>query len=163
MVSVLFVSSTSAYWRVGVECYDLARDARSFVGPGPVICHPPCRAWGRYHTWAKPVPGEKDLALWSLDLVRSVSGVVEHPRSSMLWRHLLPGDSSVVIRQCDFGHRAEKETRLFYAGLPSPPPLPPRREATVCVEKMGRQERERTPPDLIDWLLTWCRSSCSCI
>jgi len=161
MTAVLFVSRSSEYWRAGVECFDLARDARTYDGSGPVICHPPCRAWGRYHHLAKPRPDERDLALFALDLVRRVGGIVEHPRSSMLWRHLRPGETSIVIRQCDFGHRAEKETRLFYAGLPPPPPLPPPLAPSSTVENMGRQERERTPPELMRWLLEWCASSSS--
>lgn len=155
-VSVLFVCRGSPYWSLPVDCFDLARDARTFRGSGRVICHPPCRSWGRYHHRAKPRPGERDLALWALDMVRRNGGVLEHPASSMLWRHLLPGERSVLICQADFGHRAEKQTRLFVSGLGPMPPLPALRvEPLVPVERMCRQERERTPPDLARWLVNW--------
>lgn len=157
-VAALFVCRSSPYWALGVDCFDLARDARSFAGLGRVICHPPCRAWGRYKAVAKPRLGEADLALWALDLVRRNGGVLEHPASSGLWRFLQPGETSLLVRQCDFGHRAEKLTRLFYARMPPVPALPAARGGPlVPVEYMCRQERERTPPELAAWLVNWCR------
>lgn len=157
--TALFICANSPYLGLGLDCYDIERDARTFSGCGPVIAHPPCRAWGRYKAWAKPRPDEKNLALWALDRVRIGGGVLEHPISSSLWARLSPLElaRSVVIRQCDFGHRAEKATRLFWARLGPPPPFPPvYRGPLVPVEKMGRPERERTPPFLAQWLVQWC-------
>lgn len=158
-LAALFVCRSSPYFALGVDCFDVVRDARTYSGHGRVICHPPCRAWGRYAHKAKASDGERDLALWALDLVRRNGGVLEHPASSRLWRELRPGETSLLIRQADFGHRAEKLTRLFYAGLPRVPLLPPPASGPfVPVENMGRQERERTPAALASWLVTWCRS-----
>lgn len=158
-LAALFVCRSSPYWALGLDCYDFERDARTYRGSGRVICHPPCRAWGRYAHRAKAGDGERDLALFALDLVRRNGGVLEHPASSRLWRHLLPGETSFVVRQADFGHRAEKLTRLFYARMPRVPLLPePVAGPFVPVEHMGRQERERTPPTLARWLVTWCQS-----
>jgi len=158
MISVLFVCRSSPYWSMPVECFDLARNALTFQGSGPVIAHPPCRGWGRYHHRAKTLPGETELALWALDLVRRNGGVLEHPRSSMLWRHLQPGDKSLTVRQSDFGHRAEKDTRLFYSRC-VPPPLPPRFDGPlVPVEHLCRAERERTPRPFCEWLLSFASS-----
>lgn len=159
MLSVLFVCRSSPYWNLPVDCYDLARDARTFDGSGPIIAHPPCRGWGRYHHVAKCQPGETDLALWAMDLVRKNGGVLEHPRSSMLWRHLQPGDLSLTVRQCDFGHRAEKQTRLFYSRC-APPPLPARYDGPlVSVENLGLAERERCPPAFCEWLAAFASTS----
>lgn len=159
MITALFTSSYSPYLALGLDCYDAKRDARTFTGSGRVICHPPCRSWGRYAHLSKPQPGEKELALFALDLVRQNGGVLEHPASSTLWRHLRPGDKSFLIRQCDFGHRAEKLTRLFFARVPNPPALPPRYNGPlVPVEHMNVKERELTPPALAAWLLTWLQS-----
>lgn len=156
----LFTCASSPYRDLGLECYDLVRDARTYQGSGRVICHPPCRAWGRYAHKANPRPGEKELALFALDLVRRNGGVLEHPASSALWQHLRSGETSILIRQSDFGHRAEKRTRLFYARMARVPLLPePRPVPTVTVEQLCRQERERTPVLLAEWLVTWCRAS----
>lgn len=158
-LAVLFTCRGSPYLGLGVECFDLARDARTYRGSGRVICHPPCRSWGRFAWKAKPRPGERDLALWALDLVRQNGGVLEHPAGSALWKYLRPGETSFLIRQADFGHRAQKMTRLFHAKMPPVPLMPERRSGPfVPVEFMCRQERERTPLALAEWLVTWCRS-----
>lgn len=158
-LAALFVCASTPYRALGLDCYDLARDAQTYRGQGRVICHPPCRTWGRYAFKAKAREGERELALWALDLVRTNGGVLEHPASSQLWRYLRPGESSILIRQADFGHRAEKLTRLFYSKMPRVPLLPePSQGPFVPVENMGRQERERTPVRLAEWLVSWCRS-----
>lgn len=158
-VTALFVCKSSPYWDL-VDCYDYERNALTFAGSGRVICHPPCRAWGRYKAVAKATPEEKQLALFALELVRANGGVLEHPVSSGLWKHLRPGETSLVIRQADFGHRAEKLTRLFYAKMPRVPLLPePAVPPFVPVENMGRAERERTPPNLAKWLVDWAQST----
>lgn len=155
----LFTCASSPYLALGLDCYDLARDALTFRGPDKVICHPPCRAWGRYYYKAKPREGEMRAGLWALDLVRQNGGVLEHPVSSKLWLFLQPGDATVDIRQADFGHRAEKCTRLFYAKLGPMPPLPPPNPGPYrSVELLGRQERERTPAELARWLVSWCEA-----
>lgn len=158
-VVALFVCPTSFYYRLGIECYDIHRDARTFSGPELVIAHPPCRAWGQLRALAKPRPDEKELALWALELVRRNGGVLEHPEHSTLWDYLLPGETTLHIMQGDFGHGAPKATRLFYAGLPQHPPLPPPRKTYNTVENMCRREREETPPELARWLVQWCQSA----
>lgn len=156
MTVVLFVRADSVYKRLGADCYDIERDATNFQWDRPAICHPPCRAWGNFRWNAKPRPGEKEMALWCLDGVRRVGGIVEHPRTSTLWQHLLPGDRWLDINQGDFGHRAQKATRLFYNLDAAHPPLPPPwLGGYTPVEYMGVKEREETPPYLAKWLLQW--------
>lgn len=160
----LFVCRSSPYWELlGADrCWDIKRDATGYDGEAPVIAHPPCRGWGRYRHLAKTRPGETDLAWFSLELVRRVGGVLEHPRSSSFWRRSgitlngqldIWGGFGMVVRQCDFGHRAEKTTGLYFVRPVRIPPLPPARPWSVPVEKMGRQERERTPVELASWLV----------
>jgi hypothetical protein len=88
-VAALFVRGDSVYKSMGVECWDAARDARGYVGPGPVICHPPCRTWGVLRHWrgAKDRPEEKALGPLAVGFVRAFGGVLEHPYQSALWRH----------------------------------------------------------------------------
>lgn len=85
-VAVLFARADSCYKEMP-ECdvWDIDRDARKWAGGSPVVAHPPCRAWGRLRTFAKPRKGERLLATWSVRQVRKWGGVLEHPASSTLW------------------------------------------------------------------------------
>jgi hypothetical protein len=87
MISVLFARSDSVY-KTLPECdvYDAERNALNYPGETPIIAHPPCRAWGQLRHFAKPQPGEKDLARWAVDQIRQFGGVLEHPAHSTLWR-----------------------------------------------------------------------------
>ena len=47
-VAVLFAREDSAYKTLPeCEVYDMARDARNYDGPWPVVAHPPCQRWGK--------------------------------------------------------------------------------------------------------------------
>lgn len=171
MVSVLFARSDSVYFSLGCDVYDIHRDARNFSGPSPVVAHPPCRAWGRLRTFAKPRHDEKDLAFFAVDCVRRFGGVLEHPASSTLWNAAsLPspglrdsfGGFTFPILQSWFGHPAPKPTWLYICGLnPSDLPpipfelgIPPGR-----VANLSRSAREHTPPLLASWLLSVAASA----
>ena len=179
-VAVLFARADSHYKTLpNVEVYDMERDARTYDGPWPVVAHPPCRSWSVAKAFAKPQPGERDLAPWAVEQVRKWGGVLEHPKGSALWGHCnLPapgkrdefGGWTKPILQMWWGHRAEKPTLLYIVGI-EPGELPafplalgeaPR----VLFNKRGlrsgmpgfrtectRAEREHTPPDLARWLV----------
>lgn len=166
-ISALFVRTDSHYKALGLDCYDVSRDARTWRGGSPGIYHPPCRAWGQLKAFAKPRPDEKDLARWSMFMVRQFSGVVEHPLNSELWKefHCCSfgvrdqfGGVLIPVYQCWFGHRAPKPTGLYIVGrrVPSLPfdfTLPPGR-----VERMGKAEREKTPEPFARFLVDLVRS-----
>ena len=156
-VSVLFTRKNSVYRDlVGTDCWDLQRDARLWPGGTPVIAHPPCRSWGKLAHFAKPRPGERELAFYAVRQVNRYGGVLEHPLGSRLWKEAgLP--PPLLVNQCDFGHRALKPTWLHIVGAEIPP-LPPKRKPTTTVENMGRAERESTPPEFASWLLELARS-----
>lgn len=156
MVSVLFARQRSVYKDLGCDVWDADRDARLYLGSGPIIAHPPCRAWGRYAAKAKASAAEKELALWALTMVRCFGGVLEHPASSQLWKHLREEDHTVIVDQIWWGHRAQKRTRLFVsqvklAAMPLKLDYP-----ETNVENMGRAEREATPRDFAAWLVESC-------
>jgi hypothetical protein len=177
MVSALYVRIDSVYKELGLDCWDIERDARNFDGLGPVICHPPCRAWGQLAHMAKPRPDEKQLALIAIDQIRKVGGVLEHPRGSKLWPEYLPlpgntddfGGFTILIHQSWFGHKAEKKTFLYICGIDRKdlPEIPIKFDAieyTVSSQiklKSGRRikkeiskkEREETPINLAKWLI----------
>lgn len=179
-VAVLFARRDSVY-KADPRCdvYDFDRNALTFPGGLPVIAHPPCRGWGGLRHFAKPAPGELDLAPWAIDQVRSFGGVLEHPRASRLWAHCsLPspgrvdrfGGFTVGIDQDWFGHRAEKRTLLYVVGVePGAVPVIPLRleDPTHVVSPSSRlrsgmygyrpqlrkSEREHTPPAFAAWLV----------
>ena len=126
-VAVLFAMKDSIYNQYA-ECdvYDKERNALSFCGDLPVIAHPPCRAWGRLRSFAKPEPGEKELAFFALEMVRKNGGVLEHPESSKLWEEAnLPfglntddfGGWTLKVDQFWWGHKARKRTWLYICGI----------------------------------------------
>jgi hypothetical protein len=174
MVAVLFARSDSIYKTLpDCDVWDIERDARRWPGGCPVVAHPPCRAWGRLRTFAKPREGERELALWAVEQVRQWGGVLEHPASSLLWPEAkLPksgerdsfGGWSLWISQWWFGHRADKPTLLYIVGCEPDevPPIPFKiGEPTHVIQSRKREnyrphvskaEREHTPQALAEWL-----------
>lgn len=180
MVAVLFARKDSVYKQMpGVDVFDKDRDARNFQGGIPVVAHPPCRAWGRLRAFAKPEPGEKQLAVWAVQQVRKWGGVLEHPESSSLWTQMnLPigmqrdqfGGYTISVDQFWWGHRARKRTWLYVVGVePNQlPEMPLRFDAithTVSTTmhrgrknfrpkpSISKKEREATPPEFAGWLV----------
>lgn len=169
-VAVLFARERSEYFSIpDCDVWPRSRDARNYVGSLPVIAHPPCRGWGRLRHLAKPVHGERELAIFAVSEVRRCGGVLEHPAGSTLWdvaKLPRPGETdffggfTIAVHQGHFGHRAPKHTWLYIVGaryMPSIPsgPLPDGR-----VEDMGQQERERTPLPFALWLVELAKSCC---
>jgi len=178
-IAILFARSDSNYKSLpGCDVWDAERDAIRWPGGSPVVAHPPCRAWGRLRTFAKPRPDEKQLALWAVDQVRKFGGVLEHPAYSTLWgAKALPkyqerdefGGWTLPISQMWWGHRAEKMTWLYIVGCaPVDVPAIPLvlGEASHVVQSRKRNdhrphitkaEREHTPPALAEWLCELAR------
>lgn len=185
-VAVLCARRDSIYKTMpGLDVYDAERDARSYVGPAPIIGHPPCRGWGRLRGLAKPAPGELDLGRWVFDQARQFGGVIEHPAFSTLWTdrnaprpgRTIPRDSfggwTLQLPQYWFGHKASKETWLYVVGVePGAIPAIPLRfgepEYVVSSSLRGpnarrkeltKSDRERTPPAFAEWLVDLARSA----
>lgn len=165
-IAVLYARRRTVYrqW-AGVDVWDEERDARRWPGGCPVIAHPPCRAWGRYHHRAKPAPHEKELAIHAVAMVRQWGGVLEHPACSKLWNEAaLPrpgeppdafGGYSIAVNQVDWGHRAIKPTWLYIVGIAEDqlPWRPPAGVPETDIEHMWRGEREATPAAFAKWLV----------
>lgn len=189
-VAVLFARSDSIYKGLpGCDVYDVERNALSYQGPYPVVAHPPCRTWGTLSHLFEHPPGERSLAPWAVEQVRRFGGVLEHPAKSRLWPELgLPeigrrdafGGWTLAIHQSDFGHRAQKKTRLYIVGCDplDVPPLPIFLGKPTHVISQNRTlpggrrlrkgmpgwrpdcteaEQEHTPPKLADWLVEVAR------
>lgn len=184
-VAVLYARADSYYKALpSVEVYDASRDARTFPGGCPVVAHPPCRAWGNFARFAKPRHDEKELALHALCMVRLNGGVLEHPVGSTLWPFAgLPhpaegldrwGGFTWVVDQYWWGHKAQKRTRLYIVGI-RPHELPPYPlqlgRAPYVIGDVGRAskgnkrpeiskaDREHTPPNFAEYLVTLARNT----
>ena len=178
-VAVLFARADSIYKTLpACDVYDIARDARWWPGGGPVVAHPPCRAWGRLRSFANPRPDEKDLARWAVQMVQRWGGVLEHPAGSTLWPDQslpIPGERdkwrgwTLAAPQKWWGHKAEKASWFYIVGC-EPTEIPPiplvLGEAAYVVQTRKRHdhrphiskaERERTPPELACWLVETAR------
>lgn len=134
MTAALFVTESTVYRSLGLDCWPESRDARQYRGPDPVVAHPPCKRWGRYWSGGPSAKVRRhrgdDLgcfasALWS---VRTFGGVIEHPACSSAWRWFgLPkpvriggwsepdsfGGRSCHVEQGHYGHLAPKPTWLY--------------------------------------------------
>ena len=174
-VAVLFTRFDSHYKALpDIDVYDIDRDARTYDGPWPVVAHPPCRAWGRLRTFAKPCADERNLGRLAVSLVREFGGVLEHPAFSTLWpAQSLPhpgcrdafGGWTLAAPQKWWGHKAEKNTWFYVVGCEPDemPDLPfQMHEASHVVQSrkradyrphISRNERELTTPELAAWLV----------
>jgi hypothetical protein len=140
MVAALFVETGGCYYGLpDVDPWDLARDARLYAGPHPVVAHPPCERWGRVW-WAdgSTKPGDDGGCFAAaVAAVRRWGGVIEHPEASLAWaafqlprperggwaRSLFDGGWSAAVAQRNYEHRARKMTWLYYVGDAPPPAM----------------------------------------
>lgn len=156
--AALFCRADSAYKKREMwDVYDAKRNALEYDGNAPVVCHPPCRLWGRLSHMACRDPkiteeqkqAERNLALWSVDTIRRKGGILEHPSSSKIWE-VLPdvgdapddwGGFTIEIDQYDFGHVAHKKTKLYICGMDawSIPELPEPDHSIHLCEKGKRR------------------------
>ena len=181
MYTALFVRKDSSYKNRNTwDVYDEDRDALTFDASSPVVCHPPCRTWGRLsHLAHNARPNEASLALWSIEKIKENGGILEHPAGSRLFGKHLPdvgetdehGGFTILVDQYDFGHVAHKKTKLYICGIDRSqlPELPPEDKTlhycekgklrSICGNVKGttrctQYQREYTPEKLIDYFET---------
>lgn len=175
-VSVLFANRRSVYKQIaGLDVWDQERNARWFEGPGPIVAHPPCRAWSAFcRHQAIFDMGEPGLGPLAVVWLRRWGGVLEQPGHSLLWDHCgLPrpgcGDErewSIEVEGAWFGtkltrkvtwlcffHIARREVpawdlSLFSEGCEA------RRWSRACGGRSGRDLRSRTPLEMAEWLVS---------
>jgi hypothetical protein len=185
-VAALYVDRSGPYFsRPGVDAWDVARDAKGYAGPYPVVAHPPCGPWGAYR-WACRLQ-DPELARIAVRQVQQFGGVLEHPAGSLLWRDQglwEPGEWtdehggwSIQVDQVRWGHKARKRTWLYLVGIPRELRLeiPPPRVATHIIGGYSRRAHpdleargprkpclwstaaRLTPPDFAEWLVSLAR------
>lgn len=145
MIAALYVESGGSYYGLpNVDPWDEARDARMYLGPFPVVAHPPCQRWGKFWAgqplWIKRT-GERKIKgndggcfEHALAMVRSCGGVLEHPWGSHAWPHFglnvplraggwIKADRfgwTCCVEQGRYGHYARKPTLLYAVGTDLP-------------------------------------------
>lgn len=114
-VAALWVRRDSIYKELlGPErCWDRLRDARTYAGPFPVICHPPCGPWGKFSWKCHQDPMDGIIAM---QMVHRWGGVVEQPLGSRLFREHGDGRKVLRFKQSLFGFPAPKPTILYVVG-----------------------------------------------
>ena len=141
-VAALYVDTDGAYFGVpGVDPWDVAKDARHYPGPSPVVAHPPCQRWGRYWHGAPNKPHRYRMGddggcfAAALTAVRNWRGVLEHPAHSHAWAWFglrAPpaiggwvaadelGGWTCHVEQGHYGHIGRKPTWLYAVGTARP-------------------------------------------
>jgi hypothetical protein len=137
-VAALYVETGGCYFGLpGVDPWDEARDARLYVGPHPVVAHPPCQRWGRFWHGSTRKPHQFKLGddggcfLAALCALDDFGGVIEHPMDSHAWDafgiNKPPRSGGWVdagfgmwtccVFQGHYGHPSGKGTWLLAAGV----------------------------------------------
>lgn len=111
-VAALWVQRGSVYKRLlgHAYCWDEDRDARTYDGPWPVVCHPPCGPWGVL-AWRCRQSRLDGIA--AMEIVHRCGGVVEQPRGSQLFKQFGRGGYVIHLMQGEWGFPAPKPTLLY--------------------------------------------------
>lgn len=174
-ISVLFTQSHSNYDKFTIfDTWDINRNAFLCTSRSPAIYHPPCRLFSRLRKFSTAPAKEKKCAFFSLARVRQFGGILEHPRSSTLWKNGNFDLSGQVdsyggfLRSVNlswFGFPCEKKTMLYFVGIKpgSLPPFPMNLQAPTHVissskqttlKELSKNQRSSTPVQMIDYFIT---------
>lgn len=184
-VAALYVDPRGPYPRMeDVECWDEARDARTYAGPHPVVAHPPCGPWGKLrHLCTKQ---DASCGPAAVAVVREFGGALEHPAHSRLFAACgmprpgeLPdawGGVTVEVEQVRWGHVARKRSWIYLVGIRDVGIDPPSREPTHWIgggrhhtgsrtpvppgiRCASSQQSRRTPAAFAEWLVSLARAA----
>jgi len=160
-IAVLCAAKKSIYKTIeNLEVYDEKRNARSYTGTFPVIAHPPCRGYSAFtRHWAKPRPGEKDLAFFCTERMLLNGGVLEHPAHSRYVRNFKMDKRFRIatIHQSWWGYPTTKKTWLLMPAHYKLPEIPfslkMQGKEKQIFENMSHFDRHRTTLEFATWLI----------
>jgi hypothetical protein len=184
-VAALFVQTGGAYFGLPfVDPWDEQRDARKYLGPHPVVAHPPCARWCKplakvnQTRYGHKIGDDGGMFHHALMMVQALGGVLEHPANSYAWdRFCLPKPTRgkwtaadrwqwvTEVSQSAYGHPARKNTWLFYQGKTDPPALDwsdPKgthltsflKRTSRVAPRLSKKNAIKTPPAFRDMLLS---------
>jgi hypothetical protein len=167
LIAALFVQEGGCYYGPWPE----SRDARKYDGPYPAISHTPCQRWGKLwagqplwikRTGIRKVKGDDGGCYkFSLDTIRRVGGIIEHPWGSHAWAHFglnrppreggwivadFYGGWTCCVEQGRYGHYARKPTLLYAVGCELPEldwGIGPSRLDPAVIDRMGLERAKR--------------------
>lgn len=111
-VAALYVATYGPYPSMSdVQCWPLW--AESYLGPYPIVAHPPCGPWGPMRTLCKYQSAQ--CGIDCLNLVNRFGGVIEQPVASDLFFGNRIADGRLeLVNQKEYGHPCEKWTWLYW-------------------------------------------------
>jgi hypothetical protein len=161
MISVLCALPDSVYYQMGLDVWDIQRDAYFFTGSNPVIVHPPCAQWSRLSAFSKPNESEKELAYFCLTKVIRNGGIFEHPAGSSFFKDV-GIKPTISIDQSWFGFPARKRTYLYFKDC-RPLAYPLSFNAPICPNVSGMNgsngSRSKTTLQLAQWFVDCINAS----
>lgn len=172
-VAALYVDARGVYPSLVRHWYDEARNAKTYEGPFPVVCHPPCGPWGSLRFMC--TKQDRECALVAVRQARRYGGVLEHPAGSLLWDVASlpkPGDlpdewggRTIEVEQVAWSHPCTKPTWLYIVRVPSDVILRGLRVGGTPTHRVtsgprgpklpsaSRKARTLTPPTFASWLV----------
>lgn len=173
-IPVLFTQVNSNYNDNQIfDTYDLHRNAFTYYDRIPLIAHPPCRLFSRLRKFSTAPRSELKCAFFALSKVRQFGGILEHPRSSTLWKtgnFDLSGNVDSYggfLRSVNlswFGFPCQKKTMLYFVGI-SPSQLPSFPISLNAITnsissskhnslpEISKSARSTTPVDMINYFI----------
>lgn len=150
LIAALYVETNGCdFGFPDIDPWDILRDANFYLGPFPVVAHPPCERWGRFSegsmTKKDRVTGDDGGCFTSaLASLRRWGGVLEHPARKKTWLlYVGPKPPELIWGPCEQRLPAK---RLAERGYES---------ARRCgvIANMSSRQRQRTPLRFLELLL----------
>ena len=120
-ITILCADDNSNYFRLNdndLDIYTRNRDAWSYNGTNPVICHAPCQQWSRMRGFANFNMSEKMIAYHCWELMLRNGGIFEHPAGSSFFKAVKADFKNIQsVDQWWWHFPTRKRTYLYLNGI----------------------------------------------